>query len=587
VNARADTTGSSPSRLVLALEAALVVAAAVMVWGWFASGARAVVAGSAAGLGVAIVLRLVAGRPLRWPRWHWETVACLGLAVAYRFPALLHPWAWVNRDGAYGAFVALHLLEGVRPAPVFTEGANYQGTLKGHLAAALALLTGSRDLSWLMLLSSLLLYLVFVAATMALARRLGGRAAAVLAGGYLALSPRFVTVFSLNCVGQYMDVLALGGVALAILARVLDEDRHGPAARASYLSAGVLLGAAFWQQPVALSYAGAAVAALALRRRTWRDGWTLLVPAGIVLGLLPVLVWNTQNDWASADILGREPAELKAQADALPLQARRAVQISFPILAGLSPGHPWAELAPVAWLAMLVIPAALAAFLLRRQREIAAAWRGAGSAPDLLPPLLLLFCLALFWAVAAGSVYWRPRYLLPVMAATAIHLGVGIGWLWARSRPAGAAVVAALLALNVAGTLPRLRESRALAAYYERVVRSLRDKGIRTGYADFSLSAPVTMFTAETVLLSSKLGPTPAYESDAHTRRVEQEGPDAYVLRHEDDVEGFASALRELEVWFSLDREPVPVFYAFSRRVPLLEVLSVTHRGDQVEESEE
>ena len=58
-------------------------------------------------------------------------------AVLRRLPALVHPWGWVNTDGAYGAFVALHLLEGERPAPVFTEGASYQGTLKGHLAALL------------------------------------------------------------------------------------------------------------------------------------------------------------------------------------------------------------------------------------------------------------------------------------------------------------------------------------------------------------------------------------------------------------------------------------------------------------------
>src|SRR5262245_42289038 len=87
-----------------------------------------------------------------WRRWRGpgaETTACLLLAVAYRLPALLHPWGFVNKDGAYPAFVALHLLQGARPAPVFTEGAGYQGTLKAHLAALLAVVTGARDLAWL------------------------------------------------------------------------------------------------------------------------------------------------------------------------------------------------------------------------------------------------------------------------------------------------------------------------------------------------------------------------------------------------------------------------------------------------------
>jgi hypothetical protein len=555
------------------MEAAIAGLGALGVVAWFASASAILPAVLAAALAGAVFLRVRAGGPLRWARPHGETLACLIAATAYRFPALLHPWGWVNRDGAYGAFVALHLLDGARPAPVFTEGANYQGTLKGHLAAALALVTGSGDLSWLMVLASLLLYLVFVAATMALARRLGGRVAAGIAGLYLALSPRFLTVFSLNCVGQYVDVLALGGLALVLVARVLDEDRRGVEARGDYFGAGVLLGAAFWQQPVALCYVAAVGIAVLLRRRTWRDAWTLLVPAGLVVGLLPVLLWNAQNDWASSDILGREPAEIRAQVDALPSLARRAARISFPILAGLSPGHPWADVTGVAWLAMLVIPGALVAFLLVRGRAMATGARRQGASADLLPPLLLLCCLGLFWAVASGRVYWRPRYLLPLLAATSVHLGVGLAWLLARARLAGVLVVGGLLVLNLAGTLPRLRGGRAIAEHYERIVRSLRDKGIRTGYADFSLSAPVTMFTAEQITLSSRLGPTPAYESERHARRVALDGPDAFVLRPEDDVDAFAAALRRLGVSFAIDREPVPVFHALSRRVSLDEVI--------------
>jgi hypothetical protein len=192
--------------------------------------------------------------------------------------------------------------------------------------------------------------------------------------------------------------------------------------------------------------------------------------------------------------------------------------------------------------------------------------------PELLPPLLAVFCLGLFWSVASGRVYWRPRYLLPIVAATAVHLGVTLGSLWSRSRAAAIASLGALVAVNVAGALPRLRESRDLAEYYVRIVRSLEQKGVRTGYADFSLSAPVTMFTAERIVLSPALGPTPAFESDLQTRRVERDGPDAYVLRPEDEVDRFADVLRSLGVSFQLDRDPVVVFHGFSRRVPLDEV---------------
>lgn len=529
---------------------------------------------------------LCVGAAVRWGREipaarrlpSLATAAALAAACLYRLPALVLPRAWVNRDGAYPAFVALHLMQGIRPAPIFTEGAHYQGTLKGHLGALIGAVTGVGDLPLLMVLASLLLYLAFVAATMAVVRRIAGREAALFAGLYLAISPRFVTVFSLNCVGQYVDVLALGGLALVVIARLLAEDRRGPEARGSYLGAGLLLGAAFWQQPVALAYAGAVALALALRRATWRDVWALLLPAGAFIGALPVLLWNVHNDWQTGDVIikGSDPGELAAQADALPHLIRRTLTISFPTLSGLSPGHPWGQLWPVAAVGYVLIPGALAFYLARRGREIAASIRQGRPSPAVLPPLLLACCLAQFWAVASGRIYWRPRYLLPVTAATAMHLGVALAW--PRARWVGALVLASLLAVNVGGTWSRLRSGEEVAAPYDQLVRALEARQIRTGYADFSISAPVTMFTAERIVFSSRLGPTASYESDRHTRKVAREGPDAYVLRPDDDPEQFAAVLRSLGVTYTLDIDPVPIFYRFSRRVRLEEVAGF--RGD-------
>ena len=566
----------------LLLEGALLGCLVLLTTTWFAE--------QPAGLPPAAPFAvLVVAAAVRWGRTipralrppALETVAALAAAGLYRVPALITPRGWVNRDGAYPAFVALHLMQGMRPAPIFTEGAHYQGTLKGHLGALIGLVTGARDLPLLMVLTSVLLYLVFVAATMALVRRIGGRGAALVAGLYLAISPRFLTVFSLNCVGQYVDVLALGGLALVVVARLLSEDRRGADARWSYLGAGLLVGTAFWQQPVALAYAGVVALALALRRATWRDGWALLLPLGAFVGALPVLLWNAQNHWQTGDIIikGREPSELAAQADALPHLIRRTLTISFPTLSGLSPGHPWGNLWPVAAVGYVLIPGALALYLAIRGREIVASIRPGRPSPALLPPLLLACCLVQFWAVAAGRIYWRPRYLLPVTAATAMHLGIVLAWRWPRARGPRALALAAILAVNVSGTWPRLRSGAEVAAPYDQLVRSLEARQIRTGYADFSISAPVTMFTGERIVFSSRLGPTASYESDRHTQKVAREGPDAYVLRPDDDPEQFAALLRSLGVSYKLDIDPVPIFYGFSRRVRLEEVAGF--RGEE------
>lgn len=564
-------------RRLVAIESAGVVLFAMTLIRWFAGAPSwlPVVVPFSGLAACALAWCSMAGRPFPLPSR--ETVACVGIAVLYRLPALLYPGGWVNRDGAYGAFVALHLLQGHRPAPVFTEGANYQGTLKGHVAAALGLISGSRDLPLLMVVTSLGLFLVFLVSTMALARRLAGPAGAWATGIYLALGPRFLTVFSLNCVGQYMDVLALGGLALALLARILEGSLPKTALRRAHLALGLLIGAAFWQQPVALSYVAVAVVALAWRREAWASGRVGLLLLGVVLGALPVLLWNLQNGWTSGEILGREPAELLAQAEALPFLLKRTLTVSFPILAGLSPNHPWGAIPLLRPAVITVIPSAFLAYLLLRRGDLQLLSKGRLS-PGFLPPLLMLTCLGLFWTIASGRVYLRPRYLLPVMAATAVHLGVGFSWLWERSRAAASLSLSGLLALNLAGMLLRLKQGAALETYYQRIALSLEEKGIRTGYSDFSLSAPVTMFTAERIVLSSRLGPTPAYESEIQAGRVAADGPDAYVLRGSDDPEAFAAVLRDLGVSYRLDLEPVPVFYDLSRRVRIDEVAGF--RGD-------
>jgi len=500
-----------------------------------------------------------------------ETGACLLLTLAYRWPALVHPWGFVNRDGAYGAFIALHLLEGVRPAPVFTEGANYQGSLKGHLGALFALLTGSRDLSWLIVLASVFLYLVFVAASMALARRIAGREAGVVTGLYLALSPKFLTTFSLNSVGQYIDVLALGGCALLLVARVDASPGASASRRDLYLGIGLLLGAAFWQQPVALAYVAAAVVVLALRRAIWRDPAVLLLPVGLVVGALPVLIWNAENGWGTGDLLARDPWQLLSRVKILTPLVSETSSVAFPILAGLSPGHPAASWPAARAFATLLLPLVALAYLVAQRAALVQGLRGRTAAP-LLPLLLAAANLALFFATTGGDVNRRPRYLLPFLAASAIMLGAAAAWAFARARLATLVAVLGILALNVSGTLPRLRESAAIEEGWRQAVRSLEDKGIRTGYSDVTVAGAITMFTAERITLSARLGPTPAYNSDRQDERVAREGPDAYVLAPGDDTEAFRAALRRLGVTCSYDPQPYPTFWQCSRRVRLEEV---------------
>ena len=361
-----------------------------------------------------------------------------------------------------------------------------------------------------------------------------------------------------------------------MLARLLDEDRAGPAARGDYLALGLLLGAAFWQQPVALAYIATCALGLALRRRTWRDPWTLLVPLGLLLGAAAGARSGTRRTAGPrATSSAASPRTSRRRRTRCRAWCARTLTIAFPILAGLSPGHPFAESATAWALATVLVPLAVVAYLILHRRGLAAGWRAGRLPAALLPVVLLLATLIPFWAVASGRIYFRPRYLLPVTAAVAMLVGALAAWGWARARLATGLAFGLLLASNVAGTLPRLREAPSIAAWYRDLVQGLQALPIRTGYADFSIAAPVTMFTAERIMLSARLGPTPAYFSPLQERRVEAAGPDAFVLRPRDDPEPFAARLRALGVAFSYRAEPVPVFYGLSKRVRVEEVTGV------------
>jgi hypothetical protein len=184
----------------------------------------------------------------------------------------------------------------------------------------------------------------------------------------------------------------------------------------------------------------------------------------------------------------------------------------------------------------------------------------------------MLSCLGIFWAVPGELIHLRPRYILPVAAATAVHLGVVVAWLARRSRVGAAACLLVLLALNASGMLPRLAAARGIEEWYTGLVRSLESKGIRTGFADFAVAGAVTMFTEEQIVISPRLGPTPHYESRLHAGIVDARAADAYILQEGEDPSGLADRLERLGVDYRLDTQPVPVFYGFSRPVTFDEI---------------
>src|SRR6185436_19192207 len=356
------------------------------------------------------------------------------------------PGSLVSSDSAVAGIIAQELRSGHLPAPIYAPGFPYEGTLKPHITALLGLVLRSASTPLLYVVASHLFYLLWVYAVMRLARAVGGVPAALGAGLFMAVSPRFLTAFSLNNVGQYPEVNALGTLALVLLTP-----------GAGLLVPGFVLGLALWQQLLALYFiltAGVAVLLTpALRRpRILVDGVT-----GFLAGAYPVFIWNAANAWATLEWVGKGGKHPADRLTGFPEQLGRTFIVSFPKLFGLTD----AALPP----AIAAIPGLVLAMAWTRRHEIREK-RGTSAA----------FLAALLFAVVVGTFALskfshrgaqRPRYLMPVYTSCAVAVGWGLAGLARRSTAAAAAAAVGMVALNGIGLVPWL-QARAHARERDR-----------------------------------------------------------------------------------------------------------------------
>lgn len=485
------------------------------------------------------------------------TLAILGLATLVRLPALLAPGSLISSDSAVAGIIAQDLRAKRDLAPIYAPGFPYEGTLKPHLTALLGAVFPGAGTPPLYIVASHLFFLLWIVAVMALADRVGGRAAAFGAGAFLAVSPRFLAAFSLNNVGQYPEVNALGAAGLALLA-----SGAGP------LAAGFLLGLALWQQLVAIFFV--AVLALAvLLTSEWRRPRALVEGlAGLAAGSYPVWVWNAAHGWATFDFFrrgGKNPLERLA---GMPDRLERTVAVSFPKLFGLS------DLGVTDFAAValgLVLPGLVVAMAWARRADLV---RHRGQSAVFLAVGLFAVTLGVF-VVSKFSHrgVQRPRYLIPLYTPVAVAVGWSVAGLARRSRPLAGAALGGLLLVNGAGLYPWLRARADAAARDDVFLGRLAELGVHTGYSGFWVGPKYTFLSEGGVVLSGELGPVVSWVHPPHAAQVRERGPDALIALPGPLAEALAGRLDALGATYK--REDVAghaVFYGFSRRLSLEEL---------------
>jgi hypothetical protein len=494
----------------------------------------------------------IAGPSLAGPRGGLWLV--LALAALFRLPLA---WAGaagaVTPDGALSGIVSLHVRDGADHL-VFVPHVPYSGSLKSHLAAPLAACV---DAPRAFALASLAFYLLFVAAAYGLALHVGfaggaGPWVAMASGFYLAFSPPYVTRYSLSNDGNYVEVLALGTLALLLAVRWLQEPESRPIVA---LCTGVLLGLSFWCHILGVIHLAALglVMLLVSPRSAVRSAPAAL--AGFALGDLPGLIWNAANHGASFQYLVPGITE---GGDSGPGFAKRALGLftdQLPFLLGYDPGYgPGIEtlLRLVGYAATAFVCWSVARSVGRRAREP----RGARF-------VLLVFVavnlLVAFFALP--QLPGNPRYLLFLVAPAAIFLAEACAT--RRLRPAFALLVGA-------GALSSLAQGPgvlATDAKWRGFAGDLLAENVRFCYTDFYLATKINFLTEEQVVCTAKLGPTTTEYFFEYRQKVEAAPEAALIAVNQTAARRLERRLAELGVAYERRDFMKPTILRLSRKV--------------------
>ena len=481
---------------------------------------------------------------------------CL-LATVVRLPALAAPGSLISSDSAVAGIIAQELRAGQVPPPIYAPGFPYEGTLKAQLTALLGRSMPGVGTPLLYAVSSHLFYLIWTVAVMLLARDVGGIRAAVAAGLFMAVPPRFLMAFSLNNVGQYPEVNALGTLGLALL---MGSQR--------LLLPGFLIGLALWQQLLGVYFVIVAALAVALTPEWRRASRVAGGVAGFVAGSYPVWAWNAAHGWATLDFFrrgGKEPAERLA---GFPERLAQTIAVSFPKMFGLTDAGVSSALAIALGLAL---PLLVVVMLWARRRE---ALEGRGRRAVFLVGVLFAVVVGVF-GVSKFSYRGlrRPRYLIPVYTSTAVALGWGLDALARRSRVSAAAATLAVLGLDGVGLVPWLRGRAPVAATDDAFLQKAQELGIHTVYTGFWIGPRFSFLSEGRLVLSGELGPDVSWVHPAHAERVRSDGPDALVVDQPDLARALERRLASLGVHHErTDVAGFAILHHFSRRVGLEEL---------------
>lgn len=206
----------------------------------------------------------------------------------------LHQHNHLSPDGAMIGLMARHIQEGI--FPIFFYGYGYIGSLKSFIASVLFTFFGTSAQTLLLLPT--LFYIGFSVTTYWLVSLIADRKAARIAMLFTLLASQWLTLFSAEIVGAYMDTLFYGNLLLIFLHQFcFGKEQHK---WKWSLALGTTAGLAFWQFPLSGYYLVTIGLSLFVFRPKNIFSKTLpLFGFSFLIGSAPFWVYNFYHDFVS------------------------------------------------------------------------------------------------------------------------------------------------------------------------------------------------------------------------------------------------------------------------------------------------
>ncbi|MHB0869485.1 MAG: glycosyltransferase family 39 protein [Chloroflexota bacterium] len=498
--------------------------------------------------------------------------AVLVAAGALRLFLLAGPQTELEADEAIVGLMGRHILQGERP--IFYYMQPYMGGLEAYLAAGFFALMGSSTFALkLVPLASALLFVGLVFAT---GYRLGGLAAAIMSGLYVAVPPAFLALWSLKARGGYVEILVLGQLLILL---AMGAGRRGSVRLWEGALLGFFAGLGVWTNPLIGVYlAPVGIYLLLTLRRRLIGRWLLPAALGVLAGAYPLIQYNLDNGFATAEAMFGGSWSVAE----IPAYLRQVGRVSLPILAGLAqassserlfwgafqsgPAGRWEPAVAVSALFLL-----LAAYGARRIPGLTLGRiRGVGG--EALLALLLAIVPVLFAVSKFRELVTEPRYLLPLYsAAPLIALAILSArrlWWWSAPLLVGLALalnVYSLTALNPTLNLPDTAVG-SLASNRAELADFLLSRGLDRVYTDYWIGYPLAFESQERVMPSVISGGFNRYIPYAHAVLLSP-NPAFVFVEGSTEEEGYLARWKERGV--EAKREKVSIYSVYWDARPL------------------